>query len=80
MFGNAFQCVISRFKSPQKIVNLCFIVVFLFSTVLTWREAVVLEGAYVANQRNSLDNVATLLDRQLQHSIDNLLFYRNAML
>lgn len=80
MFGNAIQRVISRFKNPQKVVNLCFIFVFLFSTVLTWREAVVLEGAYVANQRNSLDSVATLLDRQLQHSIDNLLFYRNAML
>lgn len=80
MFGNAIQRVISRFKNPQKVVNLCFIVVFLFSTVLTWREAVVLEGAYVANQRNSLDSVATLLDRQLQHNIDNLLFYRNSML
>lgn len=79
MFGNAIQRVISRFKSPQKIVNICFIVVFLFSTVLTWREAMVLEGAYVANQRNSLDSIATLLDRQLQHNIDNLLFYRNAM-
>lgn len=80
MLGNALQRVIGRFKNPQKVVNLCFIFVFLFSTVLTWREAVVLEGAYVASQRNSLDSVATLLDRQLQHSIDNLLFYRNAML
>lgn len=80
VLGNALQRVIGRFKNPQKVVNLCFIFVFLFSTVLTWREAVVLEGAYVANQRNSLDSVATLLDRQLQHSIDNLLFYRNAML
>ncbi|SQC90751.1 putative diguanylate cyclase YedQ [Cedecea neteri] len=38
-----------------------------------------LESAYISNQRNSLDNVATALDRQLQHSIDNLLFYRNTM-
>ncbi|UNK62973.1 cellulose biosynthesis regulator diguanylate cyclase DgcQ [Buttiauxella ferragutiae] len=79
MFGDAIQREISRFKSPGKVVNLCFIVVFIFSTVLTWREAVVLEGAYVANQRNSLDSVATLLDRQLQHNIDSLLFYRNTM-
>lgn len=79
MFGEVIQRDISRFKNPRNIVNLCFIVVFIFSTVLTWREAVVLEGAYVANQRNSLDNVATLLDRQLQHNIDNLLFYRNTM-
>ncbi|RPH19739.1 cellulose biosynthesis regulator YedQ [Buttiauxella warmboldiae] len=80
VFGKAIQRVISRLKSPKKVVNLCFIFVFFCSTLLTWREAVVLEGAYVAGQRNSLDNVATLLDRQLQHNIDNLLFYRNAML
>ncbi|HEY1846392.1 MAG TPA: cellulose biosynthesis regulator diguanylate cyclase DgcQ [Buttiauxella sp.] len=79
MTGNALRRVISRFKRPQRVVNLCFIVVFIFSTMLTWREVVVLEDAYVANQRNSLDNVATALDRQLQYSIDNLLFYRNAM-
>lgn len=79
MFGNAIQRMIGRFRSPQKIVNICFTVVFVFSTMLTWREVVVLEGAYVANQRNSLNNVATLLDRQLQHNVDSLLFYRNAM-
>jgi diguanylate cyclase (GGDEF)-like protein len=77
--GNAFQRVINRFKRPQRIVNLCFITVFIFSTMLTWREVVVLEDAYVANQRNGLDNIATSLDRQLQYSIDNLLFYRNTM-
>ncbi|WP_232012358.1 cellulose biosynthesis regulator diguanylate cyclase DgcQ [Cedecea lapagei] len=60
-------------------VNLCFIVVFLCSTLLTWREVAVLESAYIANQRNGLDSIATALDRQLQHSIDNLLFYRNTM-
>ena len=79
MFGDAIQREIMRFRSPKSVVNICFIVVFIFSTVLTWREAVVLEGAYVANQRNSLDSVATLLDRQLQYNIDNLLFYRNTM-
>jgi len=79
VFGDAIQREISRFRNPRNVVNLCFIVVFIFSTVLTWREAVVLEDAYVANQRNSLDSVATLLDRQLQHNIDNLLFYRNTM-
>lgn len=79
MFGDAIQRKFGHFRSPRNVVNFCFIVVFIFSTVLTWREAVVLEGAYVANQRNSLDSVATLLDRHLQHNIDNLLFYRNAM-
>ena len=79
MFGDAIQREIMSFRNPRSVVNFCFIVVFIFSTVLTWREAVVLEGAYVANQRNSLDSVATLLDRQLQYNIDNLLFYRNTM-
>lgn len=79
MTGNVLQRVISRFKRPQRVVNLCFIAVFLFSTMLTWREVVVLESAYVASQRNSLDNIAIALDRQLQYSIDNLLFYRDTM-
>jgi len=77
--GTALQRAVSRFKRPLKVVNLCFIAVFIFSTLLTWREVVVLESAYVANQRNSLDNIATALDRQLQYSIDNLFFYRNTM-
>ncbi|MFB5743600.1 cellulose biosynthesis regulator diguanylate cyclase DgcQ [Cedecea sp. P7760] len=79
MIGNAFERFLSRYKRPQRVVNLCFVVVFLCSTLLTWREVAVLESAYISNQRNSLDNVATALDRQLQHSIDNLLFYRNTM-
>lgn len=79
MIGNAFERFLSRYKRPQRVVNICFIAVLLFSTVLTWREVSVLESAYVSNQRNSLDNIATALDRQLQHSIDNLLFYRNTM-
>lgn len=79
MIGNVFERFLSRYKRPQRVVNLCFIVVFLCSTLLTWREVAVLESAYISNQRNSLDNVATALDRQLQHSIDNLLFYRNTM-
>ncbi len=33
---------------PGHIVNLCFIVVLLFSTLLTWREVVVLEDAYIS--------------------------------
>lgn len=79
MTGIAIQRAIGRFKRPQRVVNICFITVFVFSTLLTWREVVVLERAYVSNQRNSLDNIATVLDRQLQYSIDNLQFYRSAM-
>ncbi len=66
-------------KNPFQVVNVCCIIVLFFSTLLTWREVVVLEEAYVSNQRHSLDNIAGSLDRQLQHSIDNLLFYRNTM-
>ncbi|MTD39293.1 cellulose biosynthesis regulator YedQ [Erwinia sp. CPCC 100877] len=69
----------SFFKNPRRVVNICFIFVFICSTLLTWREMAVLEDAWISNQRNSLDNVATALDRQLQHSLDNLLFYRNIM-
>jgi diguanylate cyclase (GGDEF)-like protein len=76
---SSLKRVISRFKRPLKVVNICFIFVLIFSTLLTWREAVVLENAYVSSQRNSLDNIATALDRQLQYNIDNLLFYRNTM-
>lgn len=49
-------------SNPRLIVNLCFLVVLVFSTLLTWREVVVLEGAYVSSQRNHLETVATALD------------------
>lgn len=64
---------------PGKIVNLCFVVVLVFSTILTWREVVVLEDAYISSQQNHLENVASSLDRQLQFSIDKLLFFRHSM-
>lgn len=64
---------------PSGVVNLCFIIVLVCSTALTWREVVVLQGAYIASQRNALDNVSNVLDRQLQVGIDRLLFFRNGM-
>lgn len=64
---------------PSRIVNFCFITVLIFSTLLTWREAVVLEDAYAASQRNYLENVVNSLDRQLEVSIEKLLFFRNGM-
>lgn len=66
-------------SNPRLIVNLCFLVVLVFSTLLTWREVVVLEGAYISSQRNHLETVATALDRQLQFSVDKLLFFRQGM-
>ncbi|MEG1209804.1 MAG: cellulose biosynthesis regulator diguanylate cyclase DgcQ [Leclercia sp.] len=64
---------------PGRVVNICFTVVLLFSTLLTWREAVVLEDAYTASQRNHLENVVNSLDRQLEFSVEKLLFFRNGM-
>ncbi|WP_333902060.1 cellulose biosynthesis regulator diguanylate cyclase DgcQ [Enterobacter wuhouensis] len=66
-------------SNPGLIVNLCFLVVLIFSTLLTWREVVVLEEAYISSQRNHLATVATSLDRQLQFSVDKMLFFRNSM-
>lgn len=51
----------------------------LFSTLLTWREVMILKDAYVASQRNHLGSVANALDRQLQFNMDRLIFLRNGM-
>ena len=66
-------------SNPGLIVNLCFLVVLVFSTLLTWREVVVLEEAYISSQRNHLETVATSLDRQLQYSVDKMLVFRTSM-
>ncbi|HEM8706416.1 TPA: cellulose biosynthesis regulator YedQ [Enterobacter hormaechei] len=66
-------------SNPRLIVNFCFIVVLIFSTLLTWREVVVLEDAYISGQRNHLETVASALDRQLQFSVDKILFFRHSM-
>ena len=50
-----------------------------FSTLLTWREVVVLEDAYISSQRNHLENVANALDKHLQYNVDKLIFLRNGM-
>lgn len=60
--------------SPGYVVNLCFFIVFCFSTLLIWREIKVLEEAYVANQRNNLENVAHEFDSLLQFNIDRMIF------
>lgn len=66
-------------SNPGLIVNSCFLVVLIFSTLLTWREVVVLEEAYISSQRNHLETVASSLDRQLQFGVDKALFFRNSM-
>ena len=70
---------LSRHANPGRVVNLCFFVVLLLSTLLTWREVVVLQNAYISSQRNTLENVAHELNNQLQLSINRLTFYRNGM-
>ena len=70
---------LARRLGPGHVVNLCFIVVLIFSTLLTWREVVVLEDAYISSQRNHLENVANALDKQLQYNVDKLLFLRNGI-
>lgn len=71
--------MLARRFGPGHVVNLCFVVVMIFSTLLTWREVVVLEDAYISSQRNHLENVANALDKQLQVNVDKLLFLRNGM-
>ena len=68
-----------RARHPIKIVNFCFLVVFLCSTLLTWREIVVLQNGWTASQKNRIQSVAAALDRHLQYSVDKLQFYRAAM-
>ncbi|MEX9251176.1 cellulose biosynthesis regulator diguanylate cyclase DgcQ [Pseudenterobacter timonensis] len=74
------RSVLRRLRNrPERIVNLCFLFVLIFSTLLTWREAVLLEEAYISSQKNDLESVSSALDSKLQFNIDQLLFYRHSM-
>ena len=70
---------LARRVKPERVVNICFVVVLFFSTLLTWRETIVLEDAYISSQRNNLKNVANDMDAQLQFNTDRLLFFRTGM-
>lgn len=70
---------LKRYFLPARVVNLCFLIVMVCSTILTWREVIVLQGAYVASQRSELENVSNALDMQMQSGVDRLLFFRNGM-
>ncbi len=65
----------AAFLGPGHVVNTCFLIVMLFSTLLTWREVMILKDAYVASQRNHLGSVANVLDRQLQFNMDRLILF-----
>lgn len=70
---------LSNHSRAGRVVNCCFIIVLLLSTVLTWREVQVLEDAYVTRQQNSLANVAQAFDARMQLSIDDIAVYRNGI-
>ncbi|WP_244316569.1 cellulose biosynthesis regulator diguanylate cyclase DgcQ [Kosakonia arachidis] len=70
---------LKRYFLPARVVNLCFLIVMVCSTMLTWREVIVLQGAYVTSQRSELGNVSNALDMQMQSAVDRLLFFRNSM-
>ncbi|POP47599.1 cellulose biosynthesis regulator YedQ [Superficieibacter electus] len=65
--------------TPGQVVSLCFIVVLICSSFLTWREVRVLEDSYVSSQRNRLESVSHGMDMQLQFNMDRLFFLRNGM-
>lgn len=64
---------------PARVVSLCFIAVFLFSSFLTWREALILKRGYEVSQQLRLGAVTVALDRQFQFSLDALDFYRSML-
>jgi diguanylate cyclase (GGDEF)-like protein len=68
-----------RYFDPGRIVNLCFAIVLVSSTVLTWREAEVLEDAYASSQSTTLEKATSALDQQMQTGVNLLLFYHNSM-
>ena len=71
---------VRRYGNPGRIVNLCFLAVFIFSTLLTWREIAALEASWRASQQNTVENVSHGIEAALQVNLAQLLFYRNGML
>lgn len=69
----------SRFFRPKNIVHFCFAIVFVFSTLLTWREALVLNTSYKTTQRAWLVQAASGIEHRLQQSIDEMYFFRNML-
>lgn len=65
--------------NPGRVVNLCFFIVLIFATLLTWREIVVLEASWVTSQRNAIEDLAHQIEGDLQMSTGQLLFYRRGM-
>lgn len=66
-------------KNPQKVVNLSFMFMVLIFTLLSWREAIIINESYTEDQRNKLLSIATALDNRLQYSLNQLAFYQSIM-
>lgn len=69
----------SRFFRPKMIVHFCFAIVFVFSSILTVREAMILKSSYETTQRAWLVQAAGSLERQWQQSIDQMLFFQKML-
>ncbi|WP_161975952.1 cellulose biosynthesis regulator diguanylate cyclase DgcQ [Erwinia persicina] len=69
----------SRYFRPKNLVHLCFAVVFVFSSILTVREAMILKSAYETRQRAWLVQAAGSLERQWQQSIDQMFFFQKML-
>lgn len=68
--------VLSR---PRIVIHLCFSLVFLVSTTLTWREMLLLKETYEISQRAQLNSMANALEREWQRSEDELYFFRSML-
>ena len=79
MKRNALIRMMRAEHRPVRVVSLCFIAVFLFSSFLTWREALILKRGYEVSQQLRLGAVSVALDRQFQFSLDALDFYRSML-
>ena len=79
MLINALLRRLGSERHPHAIVHLCFIAVLIFSTLLTWRETLVLKENYETDRQVKLSAAAASLERQFQFSLDSLLFYRNML-
>lgn len=65
--------------TPRHIINLCFVMVFIFTTILFWRQGSLLRQGYETNQLGQVENVTAQLQSRMQYRIDNLRFLRNYM-
>lgn len=71
-----------RFRNrltPRHVINLCFLIVFIFTTILFWWQGNLLRQGYETNQLNQVDYVTAQLQGRMQYRIDNLRFLRNFM-